>query len=263
LRQSGKASSNSLAVQAPGERAASPAGVVHQLPEGTQALSDRIDSLEQAVTDGRTEIRAAAEQSDRGGRNWRLGLLVLTLGVVGVIAFVWQLERQVGAAAARATETAHQAQIATDAANRQLSAERENAARQLAAARGTALKAQTIGDVLAAPDLVRYNLVGGNGAARFAAQALWSRSRGFVFSGSRLPPPPAGSTYQLWLSTSGAPVSAGVFVPDASGRVTLATDSPPRVLRPVLSVIVTVEPNGGRETPSGVTLLARAPAPPP
>jgi anti-sigma-K factor RskA len=79
-----------------------------------------------------------------------------------------------------------------------------------------------------------------------------------VFSGSRIPPPPEGSTYQIWLATSGEPVSAGVFVPDASGRITIATDSPPTVPRPVIDVRVTIEPDGGRQAPSGETLLARA-----
>ena len=41
-------------------------------------------------------------------------------------------------------------------------------------------------DVLAAPDLVRFNLTGGEGAARVSAQLLWSRSRGVVFTGTVL-----------------------------------------------------------------------------
>ena len=73
--------------------------------------------------------------------------------------------------------------------------------------------------VRAAPDLVRYNLIGGDAAIASSAQLLWSRSRGFVFSGSRVPPLPAGSIYQVWLVTTGAPVSAGIFSPDSSGRV--------------------------------------------
>jgi hypothetical protein len=245
FRQSADAPGGALAFQTPGELAAVPSAVVDQLPEVPQVLSDRIHSLER-----------------RTGWTWRLGLLVLTLGAAGAGALIWRLERQVGAAAARVTEAEHQAQIATDEADRRLAAVRDAAAHEVATAQETALKAQTISDVLAAPDLVRYNLVGGNEGARFSAQALWSRSRGFVFSASRLPQPAAGSTYQIWFATAGRqPVSGGVFVPDASGRVTLATDTPPRIPRPVLSVFVTIEPHGGRQTPSGATLLAR-PNPP-
>ena len=87
---------------------------------------------------------------------------------------------------------------------------------------------------------------------------LWSRSRGLVFSGSRLPPLPPDSTYQIWLLTNAAPISAGLFVPDAAGRYTLATDTPPLAPRPVVAVSVTIEPAGGRESPTGPALLTRA-----
>ena len=44
---------------------------------------------------------------------------------------------------------------------------------------------------------------------------------------------------------------------DASGRVTLATDTPPNVPRPVLGVSVTVEPAPGSPAPTGAVVLAR------
>jgi len=58
--------------------------------------------------------------------------------------------------------------------------------------------------------------------------------------------------------TATDPVNAGTVAPDESGRVTLATDRPPDVPRPILSVRVTVEPAPGRETPSDQTVLFRA-----
>jgi len=45
-------------------------------------------------------------------------------------------------------------------------------------------------------------------------------------------------------------------VPDASGRVTLATDSPPDAPRPIVGVRVTIEPTPGRPAPSGPVALA-------
>jgi len=93
---------------------------------------------------------------------------------------------------------------------------------------------------------------------RTLAQLLWSRSRGMVFSASRLPQPPQGSIYQIWLLTAGAPISLGTAAPDASGRVTLATDSPPEAPRPIVGVRVTLEPAAGVAEPSGPTVLARA-----
>jgi hypothetical protein len=112
-------------------------------------------------------------------------------------------------------------------------------------------------DVLAASDLIRFNLVGGPATARFSGQLLWSRARGLVFSASRMPAPPAGSTYQIWLRTATLPVSVGTFVPDASGRATVAIDTAPSVPRPVTGVTVTLEPEPGGAAPSGPVVLAR------
>ncbi len=128
----------------------------------------------------------------------------------------------------------------------------------MTSARDAASKAQVTSDVLAASDLVRFNLVGSDPAVRTLAQLLWSRSRGMVFSASRMPQPPQGSIYQIWLLTAAAPISLGTVAPDASGRVTLATDSPPDAPRPIVGVRVTLEPAPGVPAPSGPTVLARA-----
>jgi Anti-sigma-K factor rskA, C-terminal len=230
-----------------------------QLPEtGAAALSERIDTLEHALADGQSELHQAAERINRAGRRWWIAVILVAIGVGLTGVLLTRLQRQVNLSAARAAEAEHQAQAAAQAANQRIGAARDDAARQIAEARGAALKAQTMSDVLAAPDLVRFNLVGGNETAKFGAQVLWSRSRGLVFSASRLPPPPKGSTYQIWLVTSAEPVSVGLFNPDAAGRFSLATDAPPRVPRPISGVVVTVESAGGRELPSGPTLLARA-----
>ena len=97
-----------------------------------------------------------------------------------------------------------------------------------------------------------------------AGQVLWSRTRGVVFSGVRLAPTSVGMTYQLWMLTDGVPVTAGTFVPDASGRVTFTADAP-RVPRAVIGAALTLEPAGGSARPSDLLTRNRvaAPAPPP
>jgi hypothetical protein len=227
------------------------------VPDSTKILTERMNTLEQALSDGQAEIRAATERNDRARRNWWIaGAAMLLVAIIaGTIA--WRSQRQAENAAARVVRAEQQTQSVRDAATVQISAARDDAANQVAAARETAQRAQVISDVLAAPDLIRFNLTGAGAATRLTAQMLWSRSRGFVFSGSRLPAPPAGSVYQVWLMTNGAPISAGVFTPDESGRITIATDNPPRVPRAVLDVTVTVEPSGGSEAPSGATVLTR------
>jgi hypothetical protein len=233
------------------------------LPAAASSLSDRIQTLEQAINDGQTSIR---ENSELTMRTWRIALAVVLAGVLVSGGLLWTMQQQVQVSAARASEAEQQARQATDAANKQVTTARADAAQQIAEARDAAQKARIVSEVVASMDTVRYMLSGGDGKEQLSAQLLWSRSHGFVFSGSRLPPPPAGSTYQLWLSTATGPVSAGAFVPDSAGRVTVATDPPASVSR-VVGAFVTVEPAGGRAKPSGTTLLARiqtpAPAVPP
>jgi len=193
-----------------------------------------------------------------------LARAALFVGVALLVAagvFVWRLERDVRASAARVDESQRQMSLAADMSARQLAQKQDEASRELAAAQQLATRAQTIGDVLAAPDLIRYPLQGRDALASASGQMLWSRSRGFVFSASGVPAPPQDATYQMWLLTRGGAVSGGTFVPDAGGRVTIADT--PKVPPPMLGAIVTMEPKGGSETPSGEPLLARVPLPPP
>lgn len=225
------------------------------------ALSDRLESLERAVTTGKEEAKETAGLTDRMRRTSRVALAVLALAVLAVVVGGVALQRRVEArlneAASRVAAAEQQAAVAAELANKRVVEARQEAEQQIQDARQTAQQAQVIGAVLAAPDLVRYNLVGGEQAPRAFAQFLWSRSRGVVFSGSRLPAPSRGTTYHMWLLTNAEPVPAGVLVPDSAGRVMLATDTPPAVPRRVIGVSVTAEPSGTRRTPSGATILAR------
>jgi prefoldin subunit 5 len=233
-----------------------------RLPEAASALSDRVESLERALTVGQEELRDAADRTERVSRRGQVALLLLSVGIIAAIVVGFRLQRQVetrlNEAAARVTAARQEADTATQS----IASVRQDAELRIAEARQTASKAETVTNVLAAPDLVRYNLVGGNAAARVRAQVLWSRSRGLVFSASRLPAPQANATYQIWLLTSGKPVSAGLFAPDSRGGVTFAREALPTVPQAVMGFSVTVEPIGGSEAPSGAIVLARAPEPP-
>jgi anti-sigma-K factor RskA len=117
---------------------------------------------------------------------------------------------------------------------------------------------QTIATILAAPDLARIDLAGQPAAPSASARALWSRSRGLVFTASNLPAAPAGRVYQLWvLSNQPAPISAGLMKPDASGRLTVAFATPPDLPQPV-AMAVTLEPEGGVVSPTGDKYLVGA-----
>lgn len=127
--------------------------------------------------------------------------------------------------------------------------------RQIAGLRRTAAGAQSQVAVLAAPDLLRIDLVGQSRAPQASARAFWSRSRGLVFTASNLPPPNAGRTYQLWILTAQpAPISAGLFKPDPQGRVAAVFETPLDLAKPI-GMAVTIEPDGGVPSPTGEKYL--------
>jgi hypothetical protein len=230
--------------------------------EESAALAERINSLERAITDGKVELNHIAQEAERTrdvSLKWRTAVAALAVCLLGAGGLSWQLQRRAEAAAARFADAERQRVLAAEAANQRIAESREQASREIAQAREAALQAQTVSDVLASPDLVRYNLTGGDPAQRSSGQFLWSRSRGLVFSASRLPAPAPGTIYQVWLVTSTEPVSAGLVTPDESGRATIASDDPPRVPRPVIGIKVTVEPTGGSEMPTGAVVLTRTP----
>jgi anti-sigma-K factor RskA len=126
--------------------------------------------------------------------------------------------------------------------------------RQLAAVRQTVAEAQGFVVVLAASDLVRVDLAGQSPAPRAFARGFWSRSSGLIFTASNLPPLPGGRTYQLWIVTPNAPVSAGLLKPGEKGDVH-AVFAPPRGGLSLAALAVTNEPEGGVPAPTGEKYL--------
>jgi len=224
-------------------------------------LSARMESLEREVTTERQEVRETATRAEEMRRTWRLvvgglALVVIVDGVVGLMA-QQRLNARLDEAATRVAAAERQAEAASTAANQQIAATRADADRQIAQARQTALEAGIVSNVLASPDLVRFNLVGTDRAPRAYAQVLWSRSRGLVLSASLLPAAADGATYQIWLLSESGPVSVGTVTPDSSSRATLAVENPPNLPRGVNGVSVTAETGGAQPTPSSALILVR------
>ncbi|MEZ5284628.1 MAG: anti-sigma factor [Vicinamibacterales bacterium] len=115
--------------------------------------------------------------------------------------------------------------------------------------------------VMTADDLLLVSLSGVPPAASAQAKAFVSRSQNAIlFTVRDLPPPPAARVYQLWAIAGGQPISAGTFVPDASGRTQLVAEVPALTERPA-ALAVTLEPEGGVPSPTGPSLLrARRPS---
>jgi len=123
--------------------------------------------------------------------------------------------------------------------------------RQIAELRRVAAETVSQMAVLASPDLQRIDLAGQRVAPQASGRAFWSRSRGLVFTASRLPPLPPGKAYQLWILTPDpAPISAGVFKPDPAGGV-VAVYRPLVDLAKPSAVAVTIEPENGVPAPTG------------
>jgi hypothetical protein len=124
----------------------------------------------------------------------------------------------------------------------------------VADARSAATRAQAAVAILSAPDVARVDLAGQPVSPNASARAFWSRTRGMVFSASNLPPLPAGRTYQLWVVTAQAPISAGLLTPDAQGSFNETFSTPPDIPQPV-AMAVTIEPAGGMPSPTGEKYL--------
>ncbi|HEY3160012.1 MAG TPA: anti-sigma factor [Vicinamibacterales bacterium] len=117
---------------------------------------------------------------------------------------------------------------------------------------------QSAAAVLAAPDLARIDLQGQPVAPDARARALWSRSRGLVFTAANLPPAPPGKAYQVWVVTAQMPISAGLLTTDPTGGGSQYYVTPPDIAPPV-AVAVTLEPSGGVPSPTGERYLIGMP----
>ena len=131
--------------------------------------------------------------------------------------------------------------------------------RQLADARRLVAQTQFTVGVLGSPDLARIDLAGQKASPDAMARALWSRSRGLVFTATNLPATPDGRTYQLWVVTAQKmSISVGVLKPDAGGRVSAVFNTPADMPQPA-AFAVTLEPDGGVSAPTGAQYLAGTP----
>ena len=98
--------------------------------------------------------------------------------------------------------------------------------------------------ILASEDATLVDFESQNG---LSARLVYSESsQGAVIVADSLPSPPEGSTYELWKVRDGAPVSAGLFTPQ-DGAVRTPVDAE---LSAGDTVAVTVEPDGGSESPT-------------
>ena len=126
---------------------------------------------------------------------WAAAVAILALAVVTAAVFGWRMQSQIRAADERLRISDLKVQTVLQDSARQSEALREEYQKANEAARQMANRAQRVAEVVAAADLIRFALSGADGAS---GQALFSRSRGLVVSGSRLPGALAGLPDARW-----------------------------------------------------------------
>lgn len=110
--------------------------------------------------------------------------------------------------------------------------------------------------ILTASDMREIPLEGRESAVAAAARAYWSPARGLLLVADRLPAPPAGRIYQVWIIEGGQPVSAGLLGEEPGNRGMLIVTPPRAGAGGNVTVAVTDEPPGGLSAPSGTIRLA-------
>jgi len=128
-----------------------------------------------------------------------------------------------------------------------IAALQSQSARQLAELQ----RAREIVTTLTASDAMRVTLVAAKTPPQPQGKAIYVRDRSsLIFLASNLPPVPAQKAYELWLiPTSGTPIPAGVFKPDAHGSATLINPPLPAGVE-AKAFAITVEPEGGSTAPT-------------
>lgn len=222
-------------------------------PPARQLLSARPDPGDAARGARHASARRHASGSDSvAGIPVKWAVVVLGLGVLLAGVFGWRMQSQIQAAAERQRIADFKYDQVVSASERQRQEISRAAAEEVDRAREVASRTQRIADVLTAPDLIRFNL---SGAAGASGQALFSRSRGVVVSGSRLPPPAPNSSHQVWLLTPTEAVKIGPLSAEPDGTVTLA-QAVPSIPRRVVGVMVTEESSASGDAPSGAAVLS-------
>ncbi|HWJ21122.1 MAG TPA: anti-sigma factor [Gemmatimonadaceae bacterium] len=175
----------------------------------------------------------------------------------------WALGWIVAAAAAGAFVAAQAGLMRTrgerDAARAEAAAIRQDAGAQVRA-ETTALAAQVaerdrLLAQLTGPS-VRVVELAAAGTRRPVARMFWDpATNGWTMFAHDLPAPRPGRTYQLWLVTASAKISAGTFVPGPNGAAVVHAEYTlaPNALK---AIAVTDEPAGGVPQPTGPVVIS-------
>ena len=130
---------------------------------------------------------------------------------------------------------------------RQVANLQDESARQLAELQ----RAREVVSTLTATDAMRVTLVAAKTPPQPQGKAIYVRDRSsLIFLASNFQPLPPQKAYELWLiPTTGAPIPAGVFKPDAHGSATVINPPLPAGVE-AKAFAITVEPESGSSAPT-------------
>jgi anti-sigma-K factor RskA len=112
-------------------------------------------------------------------------------------------------------------------------------------------RARKVVSTLTSTDALRITLVAAQAPPQPQGKVIYVRDRSsLIFLASNMPVLPPQKVYELWLiPTSGAPIPAGLFKPDARGSATVVEPPLPAGVE-AKTFAITVEPEQGSSTPT-------------
>jgi hypothetical protein len=185
-------------------------------------------------------MNAAPSASATGARRSNIAPWLALAAAVVIGVLMLNQQRSTSAALAQANQKAAAATAALDTAQAKIAQDQREIR------------------VLTGPTTSIVNLSTA-GAAEATAMMFWDKTNNsWAFYAHHLPPLPPGQTYQIWLITPTAKISAGTFTPapDSSVEVHATYALPHDALR---GVAVSEEPAGGVPQPTGHILITGAP----
>ena len=120
-------------------------------------------------------------------------------------------------------------------------------------------KAREVVETLTSSDALRITVVAAKVPPQPQGKAIYVRDRSsLIFLASNMPKLPAQKAYELWLiPTSGAPIPAGVFKPDARGSAQIIQPPLPAGVE-AKTFAITVEPETGSSAPTSAVVMVGA-----
>jgi len=120
-------------------------------------------------------------------------------------------------------------------------------------------QAKEVVETFTAGDASHVTLVAANSPPQPQGKAIYLRRRSsLIFLANNMPALPPQKAYELWLiPTSGAPIPAGIFKPDAHGSATVVNPPLPAQVE-AKAFAITVEPEAGSLAPTSTPIMLGA-----